>query len=226
MAAGTWIAVAGGGYLLFRPGGPLNGQPSLPAAAASANGIPPAFSPGTPGGGSGINLPNYPTGNATLDSALGVEQKIDHAVVSGVCSYYAKGAPICNQVGGAIAKINTLQTQLTIKGAKALYSNVLKPGAQAVVAVAKDPTVAPFAIADRSQSITSTAAVKADRAAQAAYGRLPTVLKPLAAPVVVATKVVNVTTQAAGKVTGALESGAKAGAHAVSGAVNKVLGWL
>jgi len=212
-------------YLLSRP----RTAGTLPSDAASASGVQPALSPDVPGGGNGLNLPNYPTGNATLDSALGVEQKIDAAVVNGVCSYYARGAPVCRSIGGAIAKVNTLQTQLTIKGAK-FVAREAYAGGKAVVgaagAVIKDPSVAGFAVTDRSLSLTSKASTSLDRLTTSAYGKLPTPLKLAAAPAYAVAKVSNKVVQASVAVGGALESGAKSVGSATKSAVNKVLGWL
>lgn len=230
MGAPLVIGSLAAAYVLTRPrtatGG---GAGTLPSDGASASGVQPALSPGVPGGGAGLNLPNYPTGNATLDKALGVEQKIDSAVVNGVCSYYARGAPVCKSIGGAIAKINTLQTQLTIKGAKFVGKEAYAGGkfvGKQLYAAATNPSVPAFAVTDKSLGLTSKASTTLDRLATSAYGKLPTPLKLAAAPAYAVAKVSNKAVQAGVKVGGALESGAKAATSAVSSGVHKVLGWL
>jgi len=225
MGAELIIAGLAGAYFLTRP----RTIGTLPADAASAGGVQPGLSPGVPGGGNGLNLPNYPTGNATLDSALGAEQKVDAAVVNGVCSYYARGAPVCRSIGGAIAKVNTLQTQLTIRGAKFVAKEAYAGGkaiGSAAYSVAKDPSVAGFAVTDRSLSLTSKASTSLDRLTTSAYGKLPTPVKLAVAPAYAVAKVSNQVVQASVKVGGALESGAKSVGSATKSVVNKVLGWL
>jgi hypothetical protein len=220
---------------------------TIPAGAASANGIGP--------GGAGCG----PITNA-LSGTAHVERK--NAIAPTVISKYtglpkSVSTPIA-QVAGKLDVSAYAEKYVGDKFAKFLCSNPLGTIEHAAAAGAKfvgkeiaagaafvgkeavagtkflaksavDPTV-PFKAATGVTKVISSTAGLTDRIANRAYAALPTPLKYAAAPALAVEKVTATVTKkvagAAGKVTGALQSGAKSAEHALSSGVHAVLGFL